>query len=345
MESTRHPSNQDQGQHASSSAPSWIPLSDTTKQIGAPPGHPLSSAKAPKPETALVVAGNQAIRTSKSHRRAARISMANLPPPPRPRGLALLLSRCFGIILPLRFFWPIARRLWLAAGLIVIAAAAVDYLVDLFTGSVPTITQAFFDSPVLAIPSTHPLRFMTGAGVALLITILAWGAERERQRRLNARAERVRQGLRVGMTTSQIDEQMRAALLAGNVNDNFQLATEIHEQDHTADAVWLYQLILQQAPKHFGANYNLGLIHAEMEHFDGAEGYCRTAILLNAESAEAQGLTAYVLYKLGLLEEAQRRARLAVRMGFSSQMLEALILPGLGVTSTMPATGAGKDLW
>jgi hypothetical protein len=268
--------------------------------------------------------------------------MANLPPPPRPRGLALVLSRFFGIILPLRFFWPVARRLWLIAGLVVIGTAAADYLIDLFTGSVPTITQAFFDSPVLGIPASHPLRFMAGAGVALLITILAWGAERERLRRRNARAERVRQALRVGMPTAQVDDHMRAALLGGNVNDNFQLATEVHEQDHTADAIWLYQLILQQTPKHFGATYNLGLIHAEMEQFEGAEDYCRAAILLNAESAEAQGLTAYVLYKLDLLEEAQRRARLAVRMGFSSQMLESLILPGLGVTSTMPA--AGKDL-
>lgn len=217
-------------------------------------------------------------------------------------------------------------------------------MIDLFTGSLPNISDAFFGSPVLAIPAHHPLRFMAGAGIVLILTVLAWGAEREHRRRLNARAERVRRAIRAGMTTDLIDEEMRAALLAGDLNDNFQLATDIHEQDRTADAVWLYQLILEQAPKHFGANYNLGLIHAETEHFDTAEGYCRTAILLNAESAEAQGLTAYVLYRLGLLEEAQRRARLAVRMGFSSQMLESLILPGLGVTSSMPTTSAAKNV-
>jgi tetratricopeptide (TPR) repeat protein len=270
--------------------------------------------------------------------------MESLPPTPRPRGLARVFSICFGgPIQPLRFFWSIARWLWLAAGLIIIGAAALDYLLNLFRGDLPTITDSFFDSPVLAIPVIHPLRFMAGMGLALLVTMLAWGAAREHRRRLNARAERVRQALRVGMATALVDAEMRAALLAGDLNDNFQLATQLHEQDRAADAAWLYQLILEQAPRHFGANYNLGLIQAEMEAFDTAEGYCRAAILVNAESAEAQGLTAYVLYRLGFLEEAQRRARLAVRMGFSSQMLESLILPGLGVTSSLPTTGSSDS--
>ena len=56
-------------------------------------------------------------------------------------------------------------------------------------------------------------------------------------------------------------------------------------------------------------------------------------------------LPEYVLYRLGLLEEAQRRARLAVRMGFSSQMLESLILPGLGITTSLPVTNPDKDSW
>jgi hypothetical protein len=228
-------------------------------------------------------------------------------------------------------------------GLLVIGAVAVDYLADLFTGSLPAATTIFFDSPVLAIPVRHPLRFMAAMAVGLLLTLLAWGATWEHRRRLNARAERVRQAVRAGMSTDQIDEEMRAALAAGDSSGNFLLATQLHEENRAADAVWLYQLILEQTPKHFGANYNLGLLHAELEEFDAAEGYCRTAILLNSESAEAQGLMGYVLYRLGLLEEAQRRARLAVRMGFSSQLLESLILPGLGVTSSIPALGSGKD--
>ncbi len=296
-----------------------------------------------QPESALAAAENQA-RSVPGGAAGGRITLAALPPAPSPKGLARLLSLCFGGPLqPLRFFWKIARRLWLAAGLIVIGAAILDYLIKVFTGNVPSVTEAFFSSPVLEIPSRHPLRFMAGAGVALLLTGLAWGASREHRRRLNARAERVRQALRMGMTCEQLDEEMRAALRAGDPYGNFQLATEVHEQDRTADAMWLYQLILEQDPKHFGANYNLGLLHAETERFDVAEGYCRTAILLNAESAEAQGLTAYVLYRLGLLEEAQRRARLAVRMGFSSQMLESLILPGLGVTSSLPTLGSSKE--
>lgn len=314
------------------------------KQINNRPGQPQPSRADHMPESALVVAGTQATRPRKTRPRGGPIRMSSLPPSPPLRGLSLLFSRCFGPLQPLRFFWSIARWLWLAAGLIVIAAAAVDYLLDLFAGSLPSITSAFFHSPVLAIPTVHPLRFMAGAGIALIITGLAWGAAHEHQRRLNARAERVRRAIRNGMTTDLIDGEMRAALLAGDFYGNFQLATEVHEQDRIADAVCLYQLILDQVPRHFGANYNLGLIHAETEHFDTAEGYCRTAILLNAESAEAQGLTAYVLYRLGLLEEAQRRARLAVRMGFSSQMLESVILPGLGVTSSMPATRSVRDV-
>ncbi|HEU5199579.1 MAG TPA: tetratricopeptide repeat protein, partial [Ktedonobacterales bacterium] len=141
----------------------------------------------------------------------------------------------------------------------------------------------------------------------------------------------------------RLDEEMHAALVAGDSFSNFQLATQLHELNRPEDAAMMYQVILEKEPKHFGANYNLGLICAETGEFEIAEGYCRAAVLLNQESAEAQGLAAYVLYRLGLLEEAQRRARLAVRMGFSSQMLESLILPGLGVTSTIPAIGSSLD--
>lgn len=337
MESSRRQSNQDQGQLASSPAQAQAP-SSAPRQMSGSPGYPSG----PHPETAVVVR-NQSGYLPARPQKAPRITLASLPPAPQPQGLKRVFSRIFGPLRPLRFFWRIARWLWLIAGLVVIGAAALDYLIDLFVGNVPSITEVFFTSPVLEIPSRHPLRFMAGAGAVLVVTLLAWGGSREHLRRLNARAERVRRAITMGMTADYIDAEMRAALRAGYVDSNFQLATEIHEQDRIADAIWLYQLILEQSPKHFGANYNLGLIHAETEVFDVAEGYCRTAILLNAESAEAQGLTAYVLYKLGLLEEAQRRARLAVRMGFSSQMLESLILPGLGVTSSMPATS--KDSW
>jgi hypothetical protein len=344
MQTTGRQPNHDQGQLSPASAQPHMPASEPMRQMDSRSGQAPLSPTGQNPESAVVMVRNQPSRVPDMPQGRPRISMANLPPPPRPRGLARVFSKCFGgPIQPLRFFWSIARRLWVAAGLIVIGAAALDYLINLFSGSLPTITESFFNSPVLAIPTRHPLRFMAGMGLALLVTVLAWGAGREHRRRLNARAERVRQALRVGMTTELIDEEMRAALRAGDLNDNFQLATQLQEQDRVADAVWLYQLILEQAPRNFGANYNLGLIQAEMEVFDAAEGYCRTAILLNAESAEAQGLTAYVLYRLGFLEEAQRRARLAVRMGFSSQMLESLILPGLGVTSSLPAAGSSDS--
>lgn len=270
--------------------------------------------------------------------------MASLPPAPRPTGLARLVSVLLGgPLMPLRFFWSFARWLWLAVGLLVIGAAAVDYLENLFTGGLPSLSEVFFSSPVLEVPSRYPHRFMAGAGVALVLTGLAWGAAYEHRRRLNARAERVRQAIRSGLSLERLDEEMHAALVAGDSFSNFQLATQLHELNRPEDAAMMYQVILEKEPKHFGANYNLGLICAETGEFEIAEGYCRAAVLLNQESAEAQGLAAYVLYRLGLLEEAQRRARLAVRMGFSSQMLESLILPGLGVTSTIPAIGSSLD--
>lgn len=317
------------------------------KQMDGRPGRSQPPPRGGNSESAFVVSGSHPRGAPAAPQRGARITMASLPPAPRPRGLTRFFSLCFGgPFQVLRFFWSTIRWLWLAAGLTVIGAAGLDYLLNLFTGNLPSVAEAFFGSPVLQIPVRHPRLFMAAAGAVLLLTLFAWGARREHQRRLNARAERVRQALRAGMSTRQLDEEMSAALFAGDTTGTFQLATEVHEQDRTPDATWLYQLILEKEPKHFGANYNLGLIQAELEHFDAAEGYCRTAILLNAESAEAQGLTAYVLYRLGLLEEAQRRARLAVRMGFSSQMLETLILPGLGVTSTLPTPGSGKEfIW
>lgn len=273
-----------------------------------------------------------------------RITLAILPPAPQPTGLTRLLAGCFGGPLrPLRFFWLIARWLWLAIGLSVIGAAALDYLDKLFTGNLPSVTEAFFSNPVLEVPARHPLRFLAIMGFFLILTIVAWEVAREQRRRLNVRAEQVRHVIRAGANVEQLDDQTSNALLAGDSGPTFQLATQLHEQNRRSDALWLYERILEKEPKHFGANYNLGLVCAELDHFDAAEGYCRTAALLNSDSAEAQGLTAYVLYRLGFLDEAQRRARLAVRMGFSSQMLEMLIVPGLGVTSSLPTVASVED--
>lgn len=303
-----------------------------------PPQSPTSYSGRLGPESAAIqIRQEQPV----SERAREQVSMASLPPAPRRTGWKRLASALLGgPLMPLRFFWSFARWIWLAAGLLVIGAAIVDYLENLFTGSLPSLAEAFFSSPVLEVPSRYPHRFMAGAGVALILTGLAWGAAYEHRRRLNARAERVRQSIRSGLSMERLDGEMRAALVAGDSFRNFQLAIQLHELNRAADAAMMYQVILESEPKHFGANYNLGLICAETGEFETAESYCRTAVLLNQESAEAQGLTAYVLYQLGFLEEAQRRARLAVRMGFSSQMLESLILPGLGVTSTLPAVSS-----
>lgn len=314
---------------------------DERRERQYPPNLPASRPNQVGPERAAIQVRQE---QHERERKREQMTLASLPPAPQPAGVARLFSVLFGgPLMPLRFFWSIARWLWLAAGLLVIGAALVDYLENLLTGSLPSLTEAFFSSPVLEVPSRHPYRFMAGAAVALVLTVLAWGATYEHRRRLNARAERVRQAIRSGLSTDMLDEEMRAALVAGDSFRNFQLATQLHELNRQEDAVLMYREIVEQEPKHFGANYNLGLICAETGQFEAAEGYCRTAVLLNQESSEAQGLAAYVLYRLGFLEEAQRRARLAVRMGFSSQMLESLILPGLGVTSTMPTVGPNQD--
>ena len=295
-------------------------------------------------QSGLVVASEARGVSKTSNAAKPHITLASLPPAPQLTGLTRLLAGIFGGLLrPLRFFWLIARWLWLAIGLIVVGAAALDYLGKLFTGNLPSVTEAFFSNPVLEIPSRHPLRFLAAMALFLVLTILAWEAAREQRRRLNVKAEQVRQAIRTGTSIEQLDDEVNDALLAGDSGPTFQLATQLHEQNRRADALWLYQRILNKEPKHFGANYNLGLVCAELEHFDAAEGYCRTAALLNSDSAEAQGLAAYVLYRLGFLDEAQRRARLAVRMGFSSQMLESLILPGLGVTSSLPTVSSVED--
>lgn len=270
----------------------------------------------------------------------ASISMANLPPAPQLTGLVRWLSLIFGgPLMLLRFFWIIARWIWLGAGLLVIGAAIIDYLGKLFTGDLPSLAEAFFSSPVLELPARHPLWSMAVLGLVLGLTVLAWCAAYEHRRRINEQAERVRQSIRSGISVARLDGEMRAALVAADSFGTFQLATQFHEKNRPLDALDLYQLILEKESRHFGANYNLGLICAELEQFETAEGYCRTAVHLNADSAEAQGLIAYVLYRLGSVEEAQRSARRAVRLGFSSQMLESLILPGLGVSGSIPSVG------
>src|SRR5579859_484973 len=280
MESTRRQVNQGQGE-----PPAPPPKARPAKPE--PRGYrhdgadrqPQMPSVGPLPESGVVVSTKQSSGASAiPNGSLARITMADLPPAPQPAGIARLLAICFGgPLLPLRFFWSFARWLWLAVGLIVIGAAALDYLSKLFTGNLPNVTEAFESSPVLEIPSTHPLRFLAAMALVLALTILAWGAAREQRRRLNARAERVRQAMRTGMSSDQIDDEVRAALLAGAPSENFQLATHVHERNRAADAAWLYQLVLEKEPKHFGANYNLGLVYAELEQYDAAEGYCRTA--------------------------------------------------------------------
>lgn len=266
------------------------------------------------------------------------IGVTDLPLPPPPTGFDRMVHVLFGgFWVPLRVLWPVMRVLWLVLGLVVIGAVAFEYVENLLSGQLPGVTEAFTSSPLLQAPSLYPIYFAAGAGVFLLFTVLTWGAAQEYHRLLNARAEQVRRAVRAGARVEQLDEKTGEMLAAGDGVRTFLLATQVHEQNRAQDAVALYQLVLKKAPKHFGAHYNLSLIFAESEQWEQAEEYCRATVLLNAESAEAQGLMSVVLYRLGYLEEAQRRARLAVRMGFPSEALEMLIKPGLGVTSSLPA--------
>ena len=266
------------------------------------------------------------------------IGVTDLPPPPPPTGFDRIVHALFGgFWVPVRVLWPVMRVLWLALGLVVIGAVAVEYVGNLLSGQLPGVTEAFTSSPLLQAPSLYPMYFAAGAGVFLLFTVLAWGAAQEYHRLLTARAKQVRRAVRAGVRVEQLDEKTREMLTAGDGAGTFLLATQVHEQNRSQYAIVLYQLVLKKAPKHFGAHYNLSLIFAESEQWEQAEEYCRATVLLNAESAEAQGLMSVVLYRLGYLEEAQRRARLAVRMGFPSDALEMLIKPGLGVTSSLPA--------
>ncbi len=265
------------------------------------------------------------------------VGVADLPPPPAPAGLNRLVHTMFGGFLPLHILWRATRVLWLVLGLLVIGAVVVEYCIDLLSGQLPSVTEAFSTSPILEAPSLYPVPFLAGAGVFLLFTILTWGAAQEHHRLLNARAEQVHRAILAGVQVKQLDEKAYHMLAGGDAHETFLLATLVHERNRPLDAIALYQLVIEKAPKHFGAHYNLSLIFAESGQWERAEEYCRATVLLNADSADAQGLMGFVLYQLGYLEEAQRRARLAVRMGFPAEKLEMLIKPGLGVTSSQPA--------
>jgi tetratricopeptide (TPR) repeat protein len=246
----------------------------------------------------------------------------------------------FGGLLPLRVLWPLIRFLWIALGLVVLGAVAFEYLGDLFGGNLPGANEAFATNPILQAPTRFPVWSLAGVAGLLVLTVVVWGATHEYQRLRVSKARRVYAGVRAGVRVEQLDEAACAAVAGGASSETFLLATQMHEQDRYADAIALYHLLLKKDPKDFGANFNLGLVFAELQQAERAEEYCRAAILLNAESAEAQGLLAYVLYLLGALQEAQRRARLAVRLGFPARMLEELIKPGLGETSSLPAVSA-----
>jgi hypothetical protein len=303
-----------------------------------PPKQAMNSNHTPDSQSAL---NQQKALPREEQKTLPHIGVADLPPPPAPAGLDRVVHTLFGgLLVPLHVLWPLMRVLWLALGLVVIGAVGVDYLKSLLSGQLPGVTEAFSTSPLLQAPARYPVYFIAGTAVFLLFTVLAWGAAQEYRRLLNARAEQVRQAIRAGIQVEQLDEQASSMLAAGDAAGTFLLATQVHEQNRPQDAVALYHLVIKQAPRHFGAHYNLSLLFAESEQWERAEEYCRATILLNAESAEAQGLMGFVLYRLGYLEEAQRRARLAVRMGFPSGMLEMLIKPGLGVTSSLPAVSA-----
>jgi hypothetical protein len=269
------------------------------------------------------------------------IGVADLPLPPAPAGVERVMGGIFGgLLVRLHVLWPVTRVFWLASGLVVIGAVAVDYVEHLLSGQLPGVMEAFSTSPLLRALTLQPLYFMGGAAVFLGFTVLVWGAAQAYRRVLDARAERVRRAIRAGVRAAQLDEETWEMLAAGDATGTFVLATFVHKQNRLLDAIALYHLVVKKAPKHFGAHYNLSLIFAESEQWERAEKYCRAAVAFNAESAEAQGLLAFVLYRLGYLEEAQRCARLAVRLGFPSGMLERLIQPGLGVTGSQPAVSS-----
>ncbi len=137
------------------------------------------------------------------------------------------------------------------------------------------------------------------------------------------------------------DEMVNAALAAGDTIAAFQLATDLHEAGRLGEAMLLYQSVLEKEPTNFGANYNLGLIYSEMGQLAIAEEHCQQAVTLNPDSAEAQALLAYILQRQGILEESEKRTRLAVQLGFQLRLLELLTLPGLGSGPLPKLTGPG----
>jgi tetratricopeptide (TPR) repeat protein len=84
----------------------------------------------------------------------------------------------------------------------------------------------------------------------------------------------------------------------------FEAAISLHEQQNLVEAEKRYRVVLQADPTHFGSLHNLGMLCAQRRSFDEAIALLRHAIKQIPESAEAHDHLGSVLQALGRLEEA-----------------------------------------
>jgi tetratricopeptide (TPR) repeat protein len=91
---------------------------------------------------------------------------------------------------------------------------------------------------------------------------------------------------------------------AAALEQAFEAAISLHEQQRLVEAEKSYRLILQADPTHFGALQYLGMLCAQRRSFDEAVALLRRAIKQDPESGEAHDHLGSVLQALGRHAEA-----------------------------------------
>ncbi len=86
---------------------------------------------------------------------------------------------------------------------------------------------------------------------------------------------------------------------------HFAAATYAEEVGHHARAADLYRSALKREPKHLGAMYRLGVVHAKLQQHDEAIALWKRYVKATGESAEAYSNLAYAYELAGLPDDAE----------------------------------------
>jgi tetratricopeptide (TPR) repeat protein len=91
---------------------------------------------------------------------------------------------------------------------------------------------------------------------------------------------------------------------SANSAQQFEQASQLHEQGRLERAQALYEAVLSEIPDHFDALFALGVLQAQRNNLAVAEGLLRQALRIDGDSEEANFNLAAVLCGLGNAEES-----------------------------------------